>query len=190
VPTAASGLSGSTARMVMSLGELGWLWRRLQHFRRVADKHVLATGSVVTQALCTAVDTEAMDYLRLVAVLEQQQRTATADEGALTLRRLVVWMTQPKSTLRTLTCMLEDASGMLGGALCASVYRYTQHGDPAVASLAARVLRVTSAPLFRMIQLWCVTGDAGDTAGEFFIAPVPEEEAASGKGVQGGPKWR
>ena len=189
VPTAASGLSGSTARMVMSLGELGWLWRRLQHFRREADKHVLATGSVVTQALCTAVDTEAMDYLRLVAVLEQQQRLASSDEGVLTLRRLVVWMAQPKATLRTLTCMLEDASGMVGGALCASVYRYTQHGDPAVAALAARVLRVTSAPLFRMIQLWCVTGDAGDAAGEFFIAPIPEEEAASGRGVQGG-AWK
>jgi len=188
-PTAASGLAGSTARMVMSLGELGWLWRRLQHFRRKADEHVRATGSVVMQALCTAVDTEAMDYLRLVAVLEQQQRTATSDEGTLTLRRLVVWLQQPKATLRTLICMLEDAAGMLGGALCAAVYRYTQHGDPAVASLAARVLRMTAAPLFRMIQLWCVTGDAGDAAGEFFIAPIPEEDAASGKGVQGG-EWK
>ncbi len=152
---------------------------------------MLASGSVVVQALCTAVDTEAMDYLRLIAVLEQQQRTATSDEGVLTLRRLVVWMAQPKATLRTLVCMLEDAAGMVGGALCASVYRYTQHGDPAIAALAARVLRVASAPLFRMIQLWCVTGDAGDTAGEFFIAPIPEEEVAApaSKGVQGG-AWK
>ena len=167
VPTPATGgLPGPTARLVMAVGECGWLFRRMQEQLGAAEAHATAAGSAIASALCSAVQVEAGEYHRLVAALEAQHR----GDGSVTLRRLHVWLRGPRRALRQLVVMLEDAAGMKGGALLSSLYRHTQSGDPDVAAQAARLLRAASVPFYRALQHWCVVGEVVDPGEDLFLA--------------------
>ncbi len=95
------------------LNELGWLFKKVRKFldARVGDK---ALG-LVGQSFCSAVHKELTEYYRLLAVLEAQlsQSKDRNSLDGLTLRRLMVWTTDPLIRMKALATMVDLCKGRL-----------------------------------------------------------------------------
>lgn len=107
-------------QLLLRESEAGWLLKRVEAL--VAS--LASLQSVVHEALAAAARKEVSNYYRLVAILEAQaaaggggSSTATPSpaEGALTLRRLQVWLSEPLARLRVLAGCLEAAKDVRGG---------------------------------------------------------------------------
>ena len=167
------GAPGATRDLLSCCCELGWLYTRVAAFVALAlDNPSLG---MCGQALVHAVQEELTDYYRLVAVLEAHLagKQQLGGGGALTLRRLAVWVAEPMERMRLLATVCDSAAGLRGGALASSLRAYARHGDPFVAQFVGSLVTRVSAPLFWMIRCWVLEGTLEDLHQEFFIVSDP-----------------
>lgn len=167
--------------MVRGLCELGWFFKKVQRHAAAVTEPSATPGAAgaVYRALCSALQQELSDYYRLMAVLERQVESGESG-SPLTLRRLAVWLQEPLQRMKTLAEVADRAAGKKGGALLRDVSLQLQHGDPAVQTLVARLLRQMAEPVLEALRLWLTRGELEDAAGEFFIQRGPAGDAAKG----------
>ncbi|KAL6776783.1 GCP3 [Auxenochlorella protothecoides x Auxenochlorella symbiontica] len=122
---------------------------------------------------------EVSSLLRLLAILEARAGTRS---DALTLRRLEVWLAEPRTRLRVLAGALEAAGARRGGAALDALHALSRHGDPLVRAVLVPLLEAAAAPMFRGIACWVLEG-ALEPGADFFVAAT---HAAAGAGERGG----
>uniref|UniRef100_A0A4W6EK52 Tubulin gamma complex component 3 n=1 Tax=Lates calcarifer TaxID=8187 RepID=A0A4W6EK52_LATCA len=147
------------------LAELGWSLDR-------------AFG-LVGQSFCASLHQELKEYYRLLSVLHSQlqveddQGVNVCTESSLTLRRLLVWMYDPKVRLKTLAALVDFCQGRKGGELASAVHAYGKTGDPQMRALVQHILSLVSHPILNFLYRWIYDGELEDTYHEFFVASDP-----------------
>ncbi|KAM9328649.1 gamma-tubulin complex component 3 [Pholidichthys leucotaenia] len=159
------------------LAELGWLHNKV---RKYADARSLDRAfGLVGQSFCASLHQELKEYYRLLSVLHSQlqvdddQGVNVCTEGSLTLRRLLVWMYDPKVRLRTLAALVDFCQGRKGGELASAVHAYGKTGDPQMRALVQHILSLVSHPILNFLYRWIYDGELEDTYHEFFVASDP-----------------
>uniref|UniRef100_A0AAV2KI79 Gamma-tubulin complex component n=1 Tax=Knipowitschia caucasica TaxID=637954 RepID=A0AAV2KI79_KNICA len=134
---------------------------------------------LVGQSFCAALHQELKEYYRLLSVLhsqlqvEEEQITTLSSDSSLTLRRLLVWMYEPRFRLRTLAALVDFCQGRKGGELASAVHAYGKTGDPQMRALIQHVLSLVSHPILHCLNRWIYDGELDDTYHEFFVASDP-----------------
>ncbi|KAJ3220475.1 Gamma-tubulin complex component 3 [Clydaea vesicula] len=120
---------------------------------------------IIYQSLKAQISSQLNEYYRLIAVLEQNNKTEE-----LSLRRLLVWTKQPLLRLQILLNYCDLIKTHRGGAFLSKLYRHRLHGNPVVSELSLIVLDNVSKPFFEMIKSWMYHGVVDDSNEEFFIS--------------------
>ncbi|CAL6430657.1 predicted protein [Bathycoccus prasinos] len=105
---------------------------------------------------------------------------APTGSDVVTLRRLLVWLDEPKRIMRALAIVCDAVEHLRGGSLLAELYRHSDTGDVVHDGIIRRVLAKTAKPYFEAMKEWCARGDssfksegtsnkAGTMIGEFFV---------------------
>lgn len=156
--------------LLNTLAEPALLYRRLSDFVETSD------GGLVGQSLRSALGIELRSYLKLVATLEGQIRSALAkvDEGigkaGVTLKRCLVWTREPTYGLRLLSLIVEESKSRKGGEVISLIHSFSlSHGDPFVASFAERLLSHVTRPFYNMLRQWIYDGELSDPYCEFLV---------------------
>ena len=89
--------------------------------------------------------------------------------GYLTLRRLIVWLAEPKIRMRGLAGIADAVARLEGGALINAVDALAQHGDSLVQQFISRTLQQMCQPLFQMAREWVFDGRLNNAGSEFFV---------------------
>ena len=170
------GVPSSTRILIRTICESGWLFRRLtDFFKRCESKDM---SGLVRQRLCSALQQEASEYYRLIAMLRNQVHykigNEMPNESTLTLRRLYVWMQEPSQRLRLMVTLAESTEPFQGGGLASAIQTQIQHGDPFVNSFVKKQLSAVSVPIFEMIKNWITEGTLNDPYNEFFVESNPK----------------
>ncbi|XP_037552611.1 gamma-tubulin complex component 3 [Nematolebias whitei] len=159
------------------LAELGWLHNKV---RKYTDARSLDRAfGLVGQSFCASLHQELKEYYRLLSVLhsqlqvEDEQSVTICTESSLTLRRLLVWMYDPKVRLRTLAALVDFCQGHKGGELASAVHAYGKTGDPQMRALVQHILSLVSNPILNFLYRWIYDGELEDTYHEFFVASDP-----------------
>jgi len=151
------------AAFVRRIGGVGWLYRRVTKLAAAAARAgadvttAAAVGSgdtatartaprdAIAEACWAAVRAEVSRLDRLVAVLEADVRGATSTP--VSLRRVVVWCEEVEPGLSGLAWLADACASVAGGgALLTILHQFAQHGDPAIAQPATRVLAAAAGP--------------------------------------------
>ncbi|XP_068165377.1 gamma-tubulin complex component 3 isoform X2 [Antennarius striatus] len=161
------------------LAELGWLHNKV---RKYTDARSLDRAfGLVGQSFCAALHLELKEYYRLLSVLhsqvEDEQGVSVCTESSLTLRRLLVWMYDPKVRLKTLAALVDFCQGRKGGELASAVHSYGKTGDPQMRALVQHILSLVSHPILNFLYRWIYDGELEDTYHEFFVASDPNVKA-------------
>uniref|UniRef100_UPI0037E7ABC8 gamma-tubulin complex component 3 isoform X2 n=1 Tax=Semicossyphus pulcher TaxID=241346 RepID=UPI0037E7ABC8 len=159
------------------LAELGWLHNKV---RKYTDARSLDRAfGLVGQSFCASLHQELKEYYRLLSVLhsqlqvEDEQGVIVCTESSLTLRRLLVWMYDPKVRLKTLAALVDFCQGRKGGELASAVHSYGKTGDPQMRALVQHILSLVSNPILNFLYRWIYDGELEDTYHEFFVASDP-----------------
>uniref|UniRef100_A0A8C7YE12 Tubulin gamma complex component 3 n=1 Tax=Oryzias sinensis TaxID=183150 RepID=A0A8C7YE12_9TELE len=159
------------------LAELGWLHNKV---RKYTDARSLDRAfGLVGQSFCAALHQELKEYYRLLSVLhsqlqvEDEHGVTMCTESSLTLRRLLVWMYDPKVRLKTLAALVDFCQGRKGGELASAVHAYGKTGDPQMRALVQHILCLVSHPILNFLYRWIYDGELEDTYHEFFVASDP-----------------
>ncbi|CAN9498182.1 unnamed protein product [Ophioblennius macclurei] len=159
------------------LAELGWLHNKI---RKYTDARSLDRAfGLVGQGFCASLHQELKEYYRLLSVLhsqlqvEDEQGVTICTESSLTLRRLLVWMYDPKVRLKTLAALVDFCQGRKGGELASAVHAYGKTGDPQMRALVQHILSLVSHPILNFLYRWIYDGELEDTYHEFFVASDP-----------------
>ncbi|XP_054864637.1 gamma-tubulin complex component 3 isoform X1 [Amphiprion ocellaris] len=159
------------------LAELGWLHNKV---RKYTDARSLDRAfGLVGQSFCASLHQELKEYYRLLSVLHSQlqveddQGVNMCTESSLTLRRLLVWMYDPKVRLKTLAALVDYCQGRKGGELASAVHAYGKTGDPQMRALVQHILSLVSHPILNFLYRWIYDGELEDTYHEFFVASDP-----------------
>ncbi|XP_029307491.1 gamma-tubulin complex component 3 [Cottoperca gobio] len=159
------------------LSELGWLHNKV---RKYTDARSLDRAfGLVGQSFCASLHQELKEYYRLLSVLhsqlqvEDEQGVLVCTESSLTLRRLLVWMYDPKIRLKTLAALVDFCQGRKGGELASAVHSYGKTGDPQMRALVQHILSLVSNPILSFLYRWIYDGELEDTYHEFFVASDP-----------------
>uniref|UniRef100_A0A3Q2Q1C5 Tubulin gamma complex component 3 n=1 Tax=Fundulus heteroclitus TaxID=8078 RepID=A0A3Q2Q1C5_FUNHE len=159
------------------LAELGWLHNKV---RKYTDARTLDRAfGLVGQSFCASLHQELKEYYRLLSVLhsqlqvEDEQGVSMCAENSLTLRRLLVWMYDPKVRLKTLAALVDFCQGRKGGDLASAVHSYGKTGDPQMRALVQHILSLVSHPILNFLYRWIYDGELEDTYHEFFVASDP-----------------
>ncbi|XP_014825650.1 PREDICTED: gamma-tubulin complex component 3 isoform X2 [Poecilia mexicana] len=159
------------------LSELGWLHNKV---RKYTDARTLDRAfGLVGQSFCASLHQELKEYYRLLSVLhsqlqvEDEQGVSMCTESSLTLRRLLVWMYDPKVRLKTLAALVDYCQGRKGGELASAVHAYGKTGDPQMRALVQHILSLVSHPILNFLYRWIYDGELEDTYHEFFVASDP-----------------
>ena len=159
--------------LLLRQAEAGWLLRRVEGL----IARLGGLQSVVHEALVAAARREVSNYYRRVAILEAQAGGGAAgrgggEAGALTLRRLQVWLSEPLGRLRVLAGCLEAAAAARGGQVITALHALSKHGDPAVRRVVQPALEEVCVPYFKQIAAWVLGGALGADAEarEFLVA--------------------
>uniref|UniRef100_A0A8C6VV51 Tubulin gamma complex component 3 n=2 Tax=Nothobranchius TaxID=28779 RepID=A0A8C6VV51_NOTFU len=183
------------------LAELGWLHNKVRKYTdaRSLDRafglvgqvsrrclvvfftpvHLLMLTCVFPQSFCASLHQELKEYYRLLSVLhsqlqvEDEQGVTICTESSLTLRRLLVWMYDPKVRLKTLAALVDFCQGRKGGELASAVHAYGKTGDPQMRALIQHILSLVSHPILSFLYRWIYDGELEDTYHEFFVASDP-----------------
>uniref|UniRef100_A0A671VAF4 Tubulin gamma complex component 3 n=1 Tax=Sparus aurata TaxID=8175 RepID=A0A671VAF4_SPAAU len=149
------------------LAELGWLHNKV---RKYTDARSLDRAfGLVGQSFCASLHQELKEYYRLLSVLHSQlqveddQGMNVCTEGSLTLRRLLVWMYDPKVRLKTLAALVDFCQGRKGGELASAVHSYGKTGDPQMRALVHHILSLVSHPILNFLYRWIYDGELEDT---------------------------
>lgn len=105
--------------------------------------------------------------------VEDEQGVNVCTESSLTLRRLLVWMYDPKVRLKTLAALVDFCQGRKGGELASAVHSYGKTGDPQMRALVQHILSLVSHPILNFLYRWIYDGELEDTYHEFFVASDP-----------------
>uniref|UniRef100_A0A8C5HUW3 Gamma-tubulin complex component n=1 Tax=Gouania willdenowi TaxID=441366 RepID=A0A8C5HUW3_GOUWI len=159
------------------LSELGWLHNKV---RKYTDARSLDRAfGLVGQSFCASLHQELKEYYRLLSVLHSQlqveddQGVNMYNESTLTLRRLLVWMYDPKVRLKMLAALVDFCQGRKGGELASAVHAYGKTGDPQMRALIQHILSMVSHPILNFLYRWIYDGELEDTYHEFFVASDP-----------------
>lgn len=173
--------------LLLKESEAGWLLRRVEALiARLADLQ-----SVVHEAVVAAARREISNYYRLVAILEAQAQAGggAADGGALTLRRLLVWLSEPLGRLRVLAGCLEAVADVRGGQVINALHALSKHGDPLVRRVVQPMLEEVCVPFFKQVSRWVLGGALEPPAGAEFLVrrealppPHADDPAATWRG--------
>nr|XP_043609048.1 gamma-tubulin complex component 3 [Erigeron canadensis]XP_043609049.1 gamma-tubulin complex component 3 [Erigeron canadensis] len=167
----------STKIMVRRLCELGWLFRKVKGYvneciERFHDEDV----GTVAQAFCAALQDELSEYYKLLAVLHSQAMNPiplvsenVSSGNYLSLRRLLVWFSEPMVKMRLMAVLVDSCRGLKGGALAGAIHMHAQHGDPLLHDFMKGLLRRVCSPLFEMVRSWVLEGELEDIFSEFFV---------------------
>uniref|UniRef100_A0A8D3BVR7 Tubulin gamma complex component 3 n=1 Tax=Scophthalmus maximus TaxID=52904 RepID=A0A8D3BVR7_SCOMX len=149
------------------LAELGWLHNKV---RKYTDARSLDRAfGLVGQSFCASLHQELKEYYRLLSVLHSQlqveddQGVTVCTESSLTLRRLLVWMYDPKLRLKTLAALVDYCQGRKGGELATAVHAYGKTGDPQMRALVQHILSLVSNPILNFLYRWIYDGELEDT---------------------------
>lgn len=159
------------------LSELGWLHNKVRKYTDV--RSLDRAFGLVGQSFCAALHQELKEYYRLLSVLhsqvqvEDEQGVTVCTESSLTLRRLLVWMYDPKVRLKTLAALVDFCQGRKGGELASAVHSYGKTGDPQMRALVQHILSLVSHPILNFLYRWIYDGELEDTYHEFFVASDP-----------------
>lgn len=159
------------------LAELGWLHNKVRKY--TDDRSLDRAFGLVGQSFCAALHQELKEYYRLLSVLHSQlqveddQGVTMCTESSLTLRRLLVWMYDPKVRLKTLAALVDYCQGRKGGELASAVHAYGKTGDPQMRALVQHILSLVSHPILNFLYRWIYDGELEDTYHEFFVASDP-----------------
>ncbi|KAJ6425751.1 hypothetical protein OIU84_026350 [Salix udensis] len=170
-----------TRVMVRKLCELGWLFRKVKgYISESMDRFPDEDVGTVRQAFCAALQNELLDYYKLLAVLEVQAMnpiplvSETASSGNyLSLRRLLVWFTEPIVKMRLMAVLVDKCRVLRGGAMAGAIHLHAQHGDPLVNEFMRSLLLCVCSPLFEMVRSWVLEGQLEDIFAEFFVVGQP-----------------
>ncbi|XP_035006256.1 gamma-tubulin complex component 3 isoform X1 [Hippoglossus stenolepis] len=163
------------------LAELGWLHNKVMKFTDA--RSVDRAFGLVGQSFCAALHQELKEYYRLLSVLhsqlqvEDEQGVIVCTENSLTLRRLLVWMYDPRVRLKTLAALVDYCQGRKGGELASAVHAYGKTGDPQMRALVQHILSLVSNPILNFLYRWIYDGELEDTYHEFFVASDPNVKA-------------
>ncbi|MGH0134790.1 UNVERIFIED_CONTAM: hypothetical protein FKN15_064543 [Acipenser sinensis] len=170
-------ISKSLRDITSRLAELGWLHNKV---RKYTDQRSLDRAfGLVGQSFCAALHQELKEYYRLLSVLHSQlqveddQGVNLGVENSLTLRRLLVWTSDPKNRLKTLAALVDHCQGRKGGELASAVHAYGKTGDPYMRALVQHILSLVSHPILNFLYRWIYDGELEDTYHEFFVASDP-----------------
>ncbi|XP_037618322.1 gamma-tubulin complex component 3 [Sebastes umbrosus] len=159
------------------LAELGWLHNKV---RKYTDARSLDRAfGLVGQSFWASLHQELKEYYRLLSVLhsqlqvEDEQGAMVCTESSLTLKRLLVWMYDPKIRLKTLAALVDFCQGRKGGELASAVHSYGKTGDPQMRALVQHILSLVSHPILNFLYRWIYDGELEDTYHEFFVASDP-----------------
>uniref|UniRef100_A0A8C2YVQ4 Tubulin gamma complex component 3 n=1 Tax=Cyclopterus lumpus TaxID=8103 RepID=A0A8C2YVQ4_CYCLU len=159
------------------LSELGWLHNKVRKYTDV--RSLDRAFGLVGQSFCASLHQELKEYYRLLSVLhsqlqvEDEQGVLVCTESSLTLRRLLVWMYDPKVRLKTLAALVDFCQGRKGGELASAVHSYGKTGDPQMRALVQHILSLVSHPILNFLYRWIYDGELEDTYHEFFVASDP-----------------
>lgn len=170
-------------QLISRITELGWLLRKVNELIRKATE----LKSDVHEALVSATNKEVNNCYRLIAILEaqsQQQQTGQQQlqnqaaeptvGGQLTLRRIVVWLSEPQQRLRVLASCLEAAVPLRGGQAINALHAMSKHGDSLVRRVVSPVLEEACDPYFKRVARWVLDGTLdADSADDFMIVAQP-----------------
>lgn len=161
-------LSGPLRRLVCRLVELGRLHAQVDGFCRPET----ARRGLLCEAFVAALRNEIAEYYRLLALLDAQ--LGSSEEGALTLHRVMVWISKPLKKLRLLGDLVQACAGLKGGNLASELHTFLANGDPEASTLVRRLLLAVLEPWYGMLCRWVQTGQLEDVHHEFFIATNAE----------------
>eukprot|EP00898_Chlorokybus_atmophyticus_P006935 jgi/Chlat1/7242/Chrsp58S06891 len=186
------GVARPTRELLRRICELGWLYKRVRaHIVSSVETGPVEAVGAVGQSFCSALQGELAEFYRLMAVLEAQAQVKAPVVGLpvsdanghvdgqgggghyLSLRRLVVWLTDGSLRMRIMAVLVDSTRGKMGGALASAIHAHAQHGDPVVHSFVTQLLRQVCAPLFDMVRSWVFEGELIDPYGEFFVVADP-----------------
>ena len=85
------------------------------------------------------------------------------------MRRLIVWLAEPKIRMRGLAGIADAVAYLEGGALINAVDALAQHGDALVQQFISRTLQQMCQPLFQMAREWVFDGRLNNAGTEFFV---------------------
>ncbi|KAG5252918.1 SPINDLE POLE BODY COMPONENT family protein [Salix suchowensis] len=157
-----------TRVMVRKLCELGWLFRKVKgYISESMDRFPDEDVGTVRQAFSVAVlEVQAMNPIPLVS--------ETASSGNyLSLRRLLVWFTEPIVKMRLMAVLVDKCRVLRGGAMAGAIHLHAQHGDPLVNEFMRSLLLCVCSPLFEMVRSWVLEGQLEDIFAEFFVVGQP-----------------
>ncbi|KAI8344273.1 Spc98 family-domain-containing protein [Chlamydoabsidia padenii] len=173
-----------TQDLIYRLTELGWLYQRVQKF--INTHFAQLSMGLVGQSFCSALQSELMEFYKLIAILEAQiEKQIQPDtdfipsEQSLTLKRLLVWTQESLQRLKWMDVLVDMGQDQKGGALVSIMHSYTNHGDPNFKQYVSEMLQEVSKPFYEMLKRWISEGELDDPYGEFFVAidpSVTEEE--------------
>jgi gamma-tubulin complex component 3 len=143
--------------LIRQICELGWMYRNVS---TAINDRVRSAGGLVDQSFCATVQAELGEYFRVIAVLETQMTNQPSNpSNQFTLRRLLVWVQQPRERLKLMSMLTEATQGTKGGNLLTVLSRFTHHGHPFVQAFLARILAPVSTPIIEMIVKWVTMGE-------------------------------
>ena len=170
-------------QLVRKITELGWLVRKMKEMMdEVVGKRLLGEGydgeneggeglmtgsrgnsralskSIVHEALVAACQRELSSCYRIIAVLQSQCQSQVGDEAPLSLRRVLVWLHEPRQRLEVVTSCLDHATRVRGGEALNVLHAMSKHGDPFVRDAVKPLLDAASAPYFGQIEQWVTLG--------------------------------
>lgn len=164
-------LPKAVRQTVLSLVELGWLFRKVQQYCQ-SPKNESNCG-LAARAFAAALQEELSEYYRLLAILETQLaggRPAKDEAPAgLTYHRLLVWTKEPKTRMKLLAALVEACHGHRGGALASVIHSFVLQGNDTLKNVILKILVQVCRPLYEMLMLWVFEGELRDPYGEFFI---------------------
>ncbi|SAM07681.1 hypothetical protein [Absidia glauca] len=170
--------------LIYRLTELGWLYQRVHEF--ITTYYDQLSMGLVGQSFCSALQSELMEYYKLIAILEAQiEKQIQPDtefipnEHSLTLKRLLVWTQESLQRMKWMSALVDMGKDQKGGALISIMHSYTYHGDPSFKQFVSDMLQEVSKPFYEMLKRWISEGELDDPYGEFFVAVDPsvtEEE--------------
>lgn len=171
-------VSPAQRQLISRITELGWLLKRVKD---LTDK-ISNFESIVHEALMAACNKEISNCYRLIAILEAQCQQSSdpsnSASGQLSLRRLIVWTSEPLQRLRVVSSCLEATVSLRGGQVINALHAMSKHGDPLVRHTIAPLLEEACIPYFKLIARWVLDGtlDTTTTNDDFMIRSLASSD--------------
>ena len=143
---------------------------------------------LVRRAFAAALRAELGEFYRMLAELDASVAAAASPTDApassslprWTLRRLLVWASEPLIRMRCVAELAEACAGLHGAAIASQLHLHHARGDPSTRGLVGRVLAASCRPLVALALQWLTQGQAEQppTPQQLNDAPGPDAPPA------------